>query len=155
MDSGAPTNESTVPTTDYSENWQRYKRLRNLFFFVWLGYVPVAGLALLLLSFPGSSPAREHAIPVPTVTYCELVKAPESFAGKRIRVRAVYKYGFEIQRLDPPQCCPGKPVDIWVELGDLEGRSRRLARAFPKGMGLALGVFAGVFEGPAGYGHLA
>ncbi len=108
-------------------------------------------LAMFLLLLAYYAGAQEVA-PPQRVNYCDLVEAPQSFAGKRIRVRAIYRYGFEIQRLDPPNCCPAKAAKIWVELGTLDRRSRRLARRFPKGMGLALGVFAGVFDSGGLYG---
>jgi hypothetical protein len=114
------------------------------------------GLVLSLLSLACAGTAQETASPVQQVDYCDLAKAPQSFAGKRIRVRAIYNYGFEMQRLDPPQCCEGKPVKVWIELAgpdDLDRRSRRLVSRFPKGMGLALGVFVGVFETKGFYGH--
>jgi hypothetical protein len=87
------------------------------------------------------------------VSYCDLVKAPQQFAGKRIRVRAIYKYGFEIQRLDSPACCPERGVKIGVEIETgLEGDSLKFYHKFPKGMGPALATFEGTFESSGPYG---
>src|SRR5579883_3651657 len=98
-----------------------------------------------------AKPQRLNA-PAQEVSYCELVKTPMSFSGKRIRVRAIYKYGFEIQRLEQPTCCPNA-AKIWVEIhSGLEGNSLKLFRKFPKGMGLALATFVGTFESGGPYG---
>jgi hypothetical protein len=35
---------------DYQDHWCRYKRLRNLFFFIWIGYVPVMFVFTMLVS---------------------------------------------------------------------------------------------------------
>jgi hypothetical protein len=88
------------------------------------------------------------------VTYCQLIKAPHAYVGKEIRVRAIYRYGFEVSNLDPPECCVEEPVSIWVEAWELDPRSRRLFRRFQKGMGLSRVVFTGVLEssGPFGAG---
>jgi len=108
-------------------------------------------LVLLALSCPAAGQKPKSA--VQAVSYCDLVKAPQQFAGQRIRVRAVYKYGFEIQRLDAPACCPERGAKIWVEIEEgLEGRSLKLYHKFPKGMGLALATFEGTFESGGPYG---
>jgi hypothetical protein len=41
------------------------------------------------------------------VSYCQLAKDPSAFSGKRVRVRAIYHFGFEIQRLESLTCCQG------------------------------------------------
>jgi len=88
------------------------------------------------------------------VVYCDLIKSPSIYLGRDIRVRAIYRYGFEIQQLESPDCCVEKPVKIWVEVEPLDARSRKLLHRFPKGMGLALGVFTGRLQsgGPFGDG---
>jgi hypothetical protein len=97
--------------------------------------------------------AQENAVTVRATPYCDLAKAPQLFLGKRIRVRAIYRYGFEIQRLDPPMCCPERGAKVWVEIKpDLDDRSRRLLRKLPRGMGLALATFEGALEGGGPYG---
>src|SRR5262249_50837070 len=90
------------------------------------------------------------------VSYCDLVKTPQLFSGKRIRVRAIYDYGFEISTLNQPVCCPERGNRIWVEIDpELEGSSLKLFRRFPEGMGSALVTFEGTFETGQVYGHLA
>src|SRR4029077_9071055 len=71
------------------------------------------------------------------VTYCQLAKDPAAFSGKRIRIRAIYRYMFEIERLEPPACCPesiGK-FKIWAQIDlEPEAHSEKLFRKFPKGL---------------------
>jgi len=113
----------------------------------------IVGLVLVLLMLCPPGEAQQSEATAQTVAYCDLVKAPQSFSGKRIRVRAIYKYGFEIQRLDPPLCCPERGLKIWVEIkAELEGNSLKLFRKLPKGMGLALATFVGTFESGGPYG---
>jgi hypothetical protein len=112
----------------------------------------ILGLALILLASSNSTAAQKPEA-VQEVSYCDLVKTPQEFVGKRIRVRAIYKYGFEIQHLDSPACCPVRGTKIWVEIeSGLEGDSLKLYRKFPKGMGLALATLEGAFESGGPYG---
>lgn len=112
----------------------------------------VIGLALMLLCTVSSAAAQAGGA-AQEVSYCDLVKEPQHFAGKRVRVRAIYKYGFEIQRLDSPDCCLVHGAKIWVEMeSGLEGDSSKLYRKFPEGMGLALATFEGTFESGGPYG---
>jgi hypothetical protein len=93
------------------------------------------------------------ANPAQIVEYCQLVRAPSSFVGKRIRIRAVYSYMFEVSRLKPPACCPDRDVPIWVDFNEeLEGSSRKLFHKFPKGMGFVLATFEGTLQGGGPYG---
>jgi hypothetical protein len=109
--------------------------------------------ALVLLASRCCAATQKPESTAQAVSYCDLVKAPQHFAGKRIRVRAIYKYGFEIQRLDSPACCPERGVKIWVEIEtDLEADSLKAFHKFPKGMGLALATFEGMFESGGPYG---
>lgn len=57
--------------------------------------------SVFVLLASSCSVAAQKSETVQEVSYCDLVKAPEQFVGKRIRVRAIYKYGFEMQRLAP------------------------------------------------------
>src|SRR5256885_250830 len=92
------------------------------------------------------SPHRP-ANPGQNLSFCELVKNPAAFSGKQIRLRAIYRYAFESQRLEPPTCCPAPGANIWVEIStNLEGKALRLFRNFPKGHGLVLATFVGRFD---------
>jgi hypothetical protein len=97
-----------------------------------------------------------HSATLPPIgtSYCALTADPASYVGKRVQVRAVYRYSFEVQDLDAPECCPGKRIKIWVEIEPSDAKSKRLFRKFPKAMGLVLATFSGTFEtgGPFGNG---
>jgi hypothetical protein len=87
------------------------------------------------------------------VTHCQLAKDPSAFSGKRIRVRAIYRYIFEMQRLESPGCCPDRMDKTWVEIGSgLEGHSLKQFKKFPRGMGIVLAVFVGKFDAGGPYG---
>jgi hypothetical protein len=81
------------------------------------------------------------------VDYCQLAKDPSSFTGKRIRVRALYVYGFEVQMLKSPACCPVPEPKMGVDFDPaMDDRSEKLFHKLDKGMGFALAVFVGRFE---------
>jgi len=83
---------------------------------------------------------------VQDVSFCELANNPSAFSGKRIRVRGIYRYEFERQRLEAPTCCPASKTKIWMEItSDLDRKSQRLFHRFPK-EGLVLATFVGTFE---------
>jgi hypothetical protein len=109
--------------------------------------------ALFLVGSSAASVSEESQIVPTEVAYCELAKDAKSFVGKRIRIRAIYRHGFELQRLEPPQCCPGPPIKIWVKIeAGLEGRSQKLFRKIDNGQGTALVVFIGRFDSGGSYG---
>ena len=111
-----------------------------------------AGLIFTLLAFSHSGATQKPDVIAQEISYCDLIKAPQPFAGKRIRVRAIYKDGFEIQSLDPPACCAEHEAKIWVEMeAELQGGSLKLYRKFPKGMGLSRATFEGIFEAGGPY----
>jgi len=113
----------------------------------------IVGLVLALSVLRGPAGAQKSETTPQSVAYCDLAKAPLSFSGQRIRVRAIYKYGFEIQRLDPPECCPEHGLKIWVDMEPArQSDSRKLFDKLPKGMGLALATFVGTFESAGPYG---
>jgi len=92
---------------------------------------------------------------VSEITYCQLVKDPSAFVGKRIRIRAVYSYMFEVSRLAQPVCCPTAEIPIRLDFGDdLDSKSQRMLTEFPKGRGFVLATFVGVFEGGKAFGTL-
>lgn len=114
----------------------------------------IVSLGILLLACCCSARAQQSEVPIREVSYCDLAKTPQIFSGERIRVRAIYKYGFELQQLDPPVCCPEHGGKIWVEIepSELKGNSLALFRRFPKGMGLVLVTLVGTFESGGPYG---
>jgi hypothetical protein len=81
------------------------------------------------------------------VDYCQLAKDPSSFIGKRIRVRALYVYGFEVQMLKSPGCCPVPEPKMGVDFDTaMDDRSEKLFHRLDKGMGFAVAVLVGRFE---------
>ncbi|HSC46275.1 MAG TPA: hypothetical protein VLC94_10600 [Candidatus Acidoferrum sp.] len=84
------------------------------------------------------------------VTFCQLAKDPEAFSGKRVRIRAIYSYMFEISSLRPPECCPIREALVWVDFDD--EKARELLRQIPEGMGTVLAVFVGRIETGEVYG---
>ncbi|HVA16174.1 MAG TPA: hypothetical protein VMV59_00525 [Candidatus Dormibacteraeota bacterium] len=112
-----------------------------------------ATLVVLLLGCCTAYPKDKPDNAPKEITYCQLARDPAAFSGKQIRVRAIYKYMFEMSRLKSPTCCAERDVPIWVDFDEkLGGNSRKLFRRFPKGMGLVLATFAGRFEGGGPYG---
>ena len=94
-----------------------------------------------------------HAAVAQDVSYCDLARTPAQFSGKRVSVRAIYRYGFEVQSLDPPGCCPERAGKIWLEMDPKLGRGTlNLLHKFPKGMGLVLATFTGTLETGGPYG---
>jgi hypothetical protein len=80
------------------------------------------------------------------VNFCQLAQNPSSFLGKRIRVRALYVYGFELQMLKSPVCCPVAEPKMGVDFDlEMDDRSQKLFHKLDKGMGTALAVFVGRF----------
>jgi hypothetical protein len=110
-------------------------------------------LLLALLLAPCDFVVPQSSEVTQEIQYCDLVRAPQQFAGKRIRVRAIYRYVFEKEELQPPSCCSEVGPKIWVAM-DPEENSLSLYHKFPKGMGTVLATFEGKFDngGPFGGG---
>jgi hypothetical protein len=81
------------------------------------------------------------------VTFCQVANARSSFVGKRIRVRAIYSYMFEVSVLKPTKCCEGENHTIWVDFAEnMDSRSAKLVHQFPEGMGVVLATFEGTIQ---------
>jgi hypothetical protein len=108
---------------------------------------------VLLLS---SLPAAQETKPAPQdVSYCQLAATPKAFAGKTIRVRAIYRYMFEVSLLASPECCAQPELRVWVTIDmDLDRRSERVFKKFPPA-GAVLATFEGDFEAGGAYGTFA
>ena len=103
--------------------------------------------ALLAIGAIGSHAKAET---LEEVTVCQLAKNPTAYSGKRIRIRAIYSYMFEVSRLKSPTCCPESGSLIWVDFD--EGKAEGLLRQLPEGMGVVLAVFVGTVETGKVYG---
>ena len=110
---------------------------------------PYGILSALVFSFL-SLPQTARAVPqshdaAQQVTYCELIANPGQYVGKR--VRAIFRYAFELQRLEPESCCSRKGPGIWVKmLLDTDTPSENRFRRLPKGEGIVLLTVIGKFE---------
>jgi hypothetical protein len=102
-------------------------------------------LVVLLSSVCAAAKVNDSGRGVPLeVTYCQLVGNPSAYLGKRIVVRAIYGYGFEVKVLKSPTCCPGIEPQLGVAFDpEMDGHSQRLFLKLDKGMGTALAVFVG------------
>jgi hypothetical protein len=118
---------------------------------------PSVGILITFLFAVCLAPAAENqGGALEEVAFCDLIKTPSAFAGKRIRVRAVYRYAFEVQRLEAPACCSGETAKIWIEVDPfLKGKSLRLFHSLPKGQGVVLATFTGTFESGSTFGTFA
>src|SRR5436305_1473042 len=94
------------------------------------------GLAVLLLSggcatsLPPSgqgSPAMLDGIPL--VSYCDLMAAPKVYFNKEVRLRAVYRWGFEWQQVYSTRCLDGP--NTWVEFAIDKGCPVTIAHEGP------------------------
>lgn len=112
-----------------------------------------APLVIFLLSCSMAYPNDKPDNAPKEITYCQLARDPAAFSGKRIRIRAIYSYMFEVSRLKSPTCCAERDVSIWVDFDEkLGSNSRKLFHRFPRGMGFVLATFVGRFEGGGPYG---
>jgi hypothetical protein len=52
-----------------------------------------------------------------TVGFCDLVRNPETYDGRTVRVEAIHRHGFEWSELYCPECTDQK-AKVWAELDD-------------------------------------
>jgi len=107
-------------------------------------------MATILISLGYTSaqqPTKKKQEPPQEVTFCQVVSSRSSFVGKRIRIRAIHSYMFEVSVLKPAKCCEGENHTIWVDFSEnMDSRSEKLVRQFPEGMGVVLATFEGTFQ---------
>jgi hypothetical protein len=124
------------------------------------------GLAVLLVSggcataLPPKSPAMRDGIPL--VNYCDLVASPEVYIDKEVRLRAVFRYGFEWQQVYSTLCLDAP--NTWVDFASDQGCPATIEHRGPvqdsrpdsEISGATLGVvFRGRLTGwGSGFGHL-
>lgn len=82
----------------------------------------------------------------PSVSFVELLKHPSNFDGKRISVRATYRYGFEWQEV---YCLSSRATaKVWLAIPpELPGSVQKALRRLPKHQGTVNATFTGVFHG--------
>ena len=114
-----------------------------------------------------SSPTKT----IPTVSYCELIRNPDRYDRKTIRVKATLLVSFEVSTLEDSQCDIGR--SIWVEFDGSHNSCtpKRVRKSFDnifnssevgrstRGEIIAIGRFEmarkiGTRPTPSGFGHL-
>lgn len=94
--------------------------------------------------------------PFMEVPYCELIQNPSAYDGKKVRIAATYRSGYEWSELYDPDCFDFEKR-TWVEFENLNAESRRVLEDLrtERSEGRTLSVtFAGIFESSTGdYGH--
>ena len=103
---------------------------------------------------------QRAAAPVDSATevdYCRLVADSSAFSGRKVRVRAAYRFGFEWSQMYCPKCLDFGAT--WVSF-DENGQDRPLMRRLHKlmmkhsGLGQTVeGTFVGSFHDGGHYGH--
>ncbi len=93
------------------------------------------------------------------VSLCDLIADPSRFAGQHVRVRAVYRYGFEWSELYSLRCDSGaRGRQVWVEFGDEYERTTKRSVRRQVGnhgaIGRTVGVVAIGTVQQGGYGHM-
>jgi hypothetical protein len=86
------------------------------------------------------------------VSFGELIGRPKDFDGKRITVRATYRYGFEWQEL---YCMPSRrSARVWLAIPtDLPKQIQNTSKRLPKHQGTINAIFTGLFHGePSAFG---
>jgi hypothetical protein len=115
------------------------------------------GGLLLILTFTFASYTQNlKPLKVIDTGFCELLRSPEDFDQKKIRLRALYRYGFEWSEIYCLDC--SEKGDVWLEIGaDFERLTKRNLRKKVNWSekGRTVDVIAiGTFYSHGGYGHL-
>jgi hypothetical protein len=101
--------------------------------------------------------AKDAIADARTVPYCEVLNTPQAFAGKIVRVRALYQTNFEQMTLTAPSCATPVPM-TWVGFErSWESRTGwRLRRAInhAKWGSQTDVVVVGRFQARGSYGHM-
>jgi hypothetical protein len=118
------------------------------------GIVGAGLLSLSSITFPiHALQEGEYA----TVGYCELIRNPDRYNGKRVRISAVYRYGYEWSELYCLECATESKT--WVEFTDSfsssakESIRKKLDDNGFKGRTLLV-TMVGKFDAGGGYGHM-
>ena len=100
------------------------------------------------------------AMEIPTITFCEMIQRPEAYDNKTVRVKAIYRFGFEWSELYSIDCW-SRENRTWVDFDEsFESNSdskltKKVEGNGDKGRTVAV-VFVGKFHGSGGgYGHLS
>jgi hypothetical protein len=97
---------------------------------------------------------------IPLVSYCQLVASPQAYLNKEVRLRGVFRSGFEWQQIYSTHCL--EAPNTWVEFASDKGCAKTIVRGGPEDdanteeNGQTMGVvFRGRLTGwGSGFGHL-
>ena len=98
---------------------------------------------ILLLAASASTQSQQ-------MKFCELMRFPETFNGKTVKVRATWIYGFEWSYL---HCldCDGR---VWLDTSGLDEQSEKTVKHTPKYAAIVNVDVEGVFQSGGSFGHL-
>jgi len=114
---------------------------------------------LLLLTSLGAERQQEHRTldKIPTVSYCELIRNPNLYANKLVRVHATWKRGFELSALYDVGCLDLEN-QAWLESLDDDqlcaGAPRRFKKLAREGFTKADVTVTGKLYAGERFGHL-
>src|SRR5690606_7007917 len=83
---------------------------------------------------------------------CDMIDRPQAFDGKRVTLRASYRYGYEWQEIYCLQCRP--LAKVWLAIPpELPKNVQRHLNRLPKNQGTVNATFTGMFRGsPSAFG---
>ncbi len=106
-----------------------------------------AWILVLLLGAAWRCPLKGQVL-----EFQDVVSRPGSFDGKKVTIRATYRFGFEWQEL---YCLPFRPSSrVWLAISpEVSTRLRRQLARLPRSQGTVNANFTGVFHGvPSAFG---
>jgi len=117
-------------------------------------------LCLLILAVGAPSPSTDVARSsdrkdVPTVAYCDLLRNPDAYNGKQVRITADYRLGFEWSELYCLECW-GMEGRTWADFDEVGSCTRNAVRRLTKAYeGTFKLTVVGEFQSSGGrYGHM-
>jgi hypothetical protein len=88
-----------------------------------------------------------------STTFCDLMQNPDKYRGKRVTVRATWRYGFEWSQFYCIDCSLKEMT--WLEISpELDNASNKLLNRVPKGAGIVNITVEGNFESGGHFGHM-
>ena len=88
--------------------------------------------------------------PQSPIKFCELLRNPEPYNGKTVKVRATWVYGFERSYLHCLDC----DDQVWLDTSELDEQSEKTVQHTAKGAGIVNVDVEGVFQAGGSFGHL-
>jgi hypothetical protein len=117
-------------------------------------------IIMLTIASLGTHPAQIKQTAtesVPTISYCELLREPNLYQGKLVRIAATWNYGFEWSYLYHRECMEQRNK-AWVEfVDDEEGcpQTEKVSKRLKDGFDNKADVVAvGTLSGGGGYRHM-